>query len=249
MKVLPATGTAAFLEKISPHIPDDLIDSLFAHRCSRGRPQRFSPSQLFRVSLLPLLTPARSYNLVVSLLGEQRPLRSFARLRNRMAIPDVRMLHEFRERMDLAKLRRLNVYLLRPSLDGAGKFAKTVALIDSTDLPAATNGYKKIPWANTLPIEPTLARAAAKMVRADTTSDTKSTPCDFGSASMLLRFCWLPWSRGQPPPIATIQYFWNRASIIAHNNWNGLRTFWSETCLTLACTVNAASVRTCTWPW
>ena len=143
MKVLPATGTAAFLEKISPHIPDDLIDSLFAHRCSRGRPQRFSPSQLFRVSLLPLLTPARSYNLVVSLLGEQRPLRSFARLRNRMAIPDVRMLHEFRERMDLAKLRRLNVSLLRPLLDGAGKFAKTVALIDSTDLPAATNGYKK----------------------------------------------------------------------------------------------------------
>ena len=80
-----------------------------------------------------------------------------------MAIPDVRMLHEFRERMD-----RHN---LAPSqrgscsdrcFDGAGKFAKTVALIDSTDLPAATNGYKKIPWANTLLIEPTLARAAHK---------------------------------------------------------------------------------------
>jgi hypothetical protein len=79
MKVLPATGTAAFLETISPHIPDDLIDSLFSHRCSRGRPQLFSPSQLFRVSLLPLLTPARSYNLIVNLLGEQQSLRSFAR--------------------------------------------------------------------------------------------------------------------------------------------------------------------------
>jgi hypothetical protein len=145
MKVLPATGTAAFLEAVSPHIPDDLIDSLFAHKSSRGRPQLFSPAQLFRVSLLPLLTSARSYNLIVKLLEEQRPLRSFARLRNRRMVPDVRMLHEFRSRLDLAKLRQLNVSLLRPLIEGAGHFAKTVALIDSTDLPAATNGYKKIP--------------------------------------------------------------------------------------------------------
>src|SRR5690348_9685247 len=191
MKVLPATGTAAFLEIISPHIPDDLIDSLFAHRCVRGRPQIFSPSQLFRVTLLPLLTPARSYNLIVSLLAEQRSLRSFARLRNRMAVPDVRMLHEFRSRMDLTKLRRLNVHLLGPLLDAAGKFAKTVAIIDSTDLPAATNGYKKILPASTSPAEPTLVRAAAKTVRVVTTSAIRNTPCGFGFANILLRFCWL----------------------------------------------------------
>lgn len=249
MKVLPATGSAAFLEVISPHIPDDLVDSLFAHRTSRGRPQLFSPSQLFRVSLLPLLTPARSYNLIVKLLGEQRLLRSFARLRNRIVVPDVRMLHEFRDRVDLAKLRQLNVHLLRPLLDGAGNFAKTVALIDSTDLPAATNGYKKILWANTSPAEPTSERAAAKMVRVAITSATRSTPCDFGFASALLRFCWPPWFRGQRPPIGTIQYFWSRASTIVRNNWNGLRIFWSETCLTLVWSVNAAFVRTCTWLW
>lgn len=225
MKVLPATGTAAFLETISPHIPDDLIDGLFAHRCVRGRPQLFSPSQLFRVSLLPLLTPARSYNLIVSLLGEQRLLRSFARLRNCRAVPDVRMLHEFRSRMDLAKLRQLNVHLLRPLLDGAGRFDKTVALIDSTDLPAATNGYKKIRWANTSPTEPTLVPAAAKTARAVTMSAIRSTPCDFGFANILLRSCWLLWSRGQRPPIGTIAYFWNRASGIVRNNWNGLRIF------------------------
>lgn len=191
MKVLPATGTAAFLKTISPHIPDDLIDSLFAHRLPRGRRQRFSPSQLFRVSLLPLLTPARSYNLVVSLLGEQRLLRSFARLRNRMAVPDVRMLHEFRDRMDLARLRQLNVHLLRPLLEGTTHFAKTVALIDSTDLPAATNGYKKIPGVSTSPAEPALARAVLKMVRVATTSVIRSTHCDFGFVSIVLRFCWL----------------------------------------------------------
>lgn len=189
MKVLPATGTAAFLEAISPYIPDDLIDSLFAHKSVRGRPQLFSPSQLFRVSLLPLLTPARSYNLIVSLLGEQRGLRSFARLRNRFVVPDVRMLHEFRSRLDLAKLRQLNVFLLRPLLDGVGHFAKTVALIDSTDLPAATNGYKKTCWTNTSPAGRTSVRAVAKMVRAAITSATKSILCGFGCASTLPLFC------------------------------------------------------------
>jgi hypothetical protein len=191
MKVLPTTGTAAFLEAISPYIPDDLIDSLFGHNPGRGRPQLFSPSQLFRVSLLPLLTPARSYNLIVNLLGEQRQLRSFARLRNRRVVPDVRMLHEFRSRMDLAKLRQLNASLLRPLLEGAGNFAKTVALIDSTDLPAATNGYKKIPWANTSPIERTSVHAAVKTDKAVTTLATESILCGFGFANIRLPFCWL----------------------------------------------------------
>lgn len=248
MKVLPATGTAAFLETISPYIPDDLINALFAHRSVRGRPRLFSPSQLFRVSLLPLLTPARSYNLVVTLLGEQRLLRSFARLRNRLAVPDIRMLHEFRNRMDLAKLRQLNVHLLRPLLKGTGNFAKTVALIDSTDLPAATNAYKKTPWANTLPTEPKSVRAAGRMVRVATTSAIRSTPCECGFVNILPRSCWLPWSRGQRLPIGMIPSFWNPVSTIAQNGWSGLRTLWLEIWLTLGCIGNGVCVKTCTWP-
>lgn len=190
MKVLPTTGTAAFLETISVHIPDELIDSLFAAKASRGRPRLFSASQLFRVSLLPLVTPARSFNLIVGLLGEQRSLRSFARLRNRLSIPDVRMLHEFRGRMDLGRLRALNQHLLRPLLEGTRAFPKTVALIDSTDLPAATNAYKKMLWANTPPAEPKSVRGAARTARVATTSATRSTPFDFGFASILPPFCW-----------------------------------------------------------
>jgi hypothetical protein len=143
MKLLPATGTAALLEIISPHISDDLINSLWIHRTGPGRPRSFWPSQLFRVSLLPLLTPARSFNLIVQLLGEQRALRSFARLPNRLTVPDVRMLHEFRDRLNLTHLRRINEFLLEPLIEGTGALGKTVALIDSTDLPAATNTYKK----------------------------------------------------------------------------------------------------------
>ena len=60
------------------------------------------------------------------------------------------MLHEFRRVLDLTKLRCVNEHLLAPLIEGTAGLAKTVALIDSTDLPAATNAYKKIPWANTV---------------------------------------------------------------------------------------------------
>jgi hypothetical protein len=58
MKQLPSTGTAALLERLSPCIPDDLINSLFIARRGSGRRRLFSPAQLFRITLLALLTPA-----------------------------------------------------------------------------------------------------------------------------------------------------------------------------------------------
>ncbi len=143
MNQLPTTGTSGLLERLSPFLPDDLINTLFVTHSGRGRRPRFSAAQLFRVSLLALLTPVHSFNLLLELLPEQRSWRAFARLHNRFAVPDVRMLHEFRARLDLWNLRRVNQHLLSPFLQESSKFAKTVALIDSTDLPAATNGYKK----------------------------------------------------------------------------------------------------------
>ena len=150
MKRLPRTGTAGLLERLSAHVPDDLINALFIQRSGPGRRGLFSPAQLFRVNLLALLTPAHSFNLLVELLAEHRPWRSFARLRNRLCVPDVRMLNEFRCRLDLTKLRYVNDYLLRPLMEGTTVLPKTVALIDSTDLPAATNAYKKIRSASTV---------------------------------------------------------------------------------------------------
>jgi hypothetical protein len=151
MKRLPPTGTAALLERLSPHIPDDLINRLFAEPSGPGRPALLSPAPLFRVNLLALLTPAHSFNLLVGLLSEHRPWRAFARLRNRHTCPGVRMLHEFRAQLDLGKLRQVNQYLLKHLIEGTERFAKTVALIDSTDLPAATNAYKKMPPDSTAP--------------------------------------------------------------------------------------------------
>lgn len=190
MKRLPPTGTAGLLERLSAHVPDDLINSLFIERSGPGRRGLFSAAQLFRVNLLALLTPAHSFNLLVELLAEHRSWRSFARLRNRLRVPDVRMLHEFRERLDLTKLRCVNEYLLRPLMEGTTVLAKTVALIDSTDLPAATNAYKKIRLANTAPIGRWSEPVAAKMGKAVISSDIKSTHCACGYTSIVPEFCW-----------------------------------------------------------
>jgi hypothetical protein len=190
MKHLPPTGTAALLELISPFIPDDLINSLFPQRAGRGRRALFSAAQLFRVNLLVLLTPAHSFNLVVTLLAEHRPWRDFARLRNRELVPDAKMLHEFRQRSDLNKLRCVNRHLLMPLLEGCAGFNKTVSLIDATDLPAATNAYKKTPTASIVLPEPTRARAAARTDRAAITSDTKSTHFGCGSDNIVPAFYW-----------------------------------------------------------
>src|ERR1700761_5077582 len=179
MKQLPITGSKALLELLSPHIPDDLINTLLVQPRGPGRPPRFSPAQLFRLLLLALLTPAHSYNLLVALLPEHRPWRSFARLRNSRDLPDVRMLHEFRQRLAPLVVRQINARLLQPLLAGTGTLAKTVALIDSTDLPAATSAYKKTPRGNTPPHGQQSAGAAAKTARAAGSLATKSTRCEF----------------------------------------------------------------------
>lgn len=143
MNSLPMTGTAALLEELSPFLPDDQINVWFQHRRGPGRPNHFSPAQLLRVLLLVLLTPAHSFNLLVALLPEQRTWRRFARLPNRRTLPDAKMLHTFRDQLSLTHLRQLNAQLLQPLLTGLSPADNTVALIDATDLPAATNSYKK----------------------------------------------------------------------------------------------------------
>ncbi len=190
MKPLPPTGTAQLLEVISPHIPDELINLLFFQKPGPGRRHSFSAAQLFRVILLALLTPAHSFNLLVQLLPENRAWRSFARLRNRFRLPDAKMLHQFRDRLDLIKLRRINEHLLQPLMEGTHHFAKTIALIDSTDLPAATNAYKKTLLANTARMGRRLAVAVARMGKAAGSLATKSTRSGSGCANILTPFCW-----------------------------------------------------------
>jgi|SRR5215469_3753368 len=143
MKQLPQTGTAALLEMLSPHLDDGFVNDLFPRQPRQGRHANFSPAQLLRVQLLQLLTPAHSGNLLIKLLPENRSWRSFARLPNKRCLPDAKMLHQFRDRLDLAKLRKINRQLLMPILADLNPARKTVAIVDATDLPASTNCFKK----------------------------------------------------------------------------------------------------------
>lgn len=142
MPALPPLGSSELLEAISPHIPDELVIALIPTRHRRGRPADFSSAQLFRTLLLTVLTPVRSCNLLCHLLQENRSWRRFAFLPNRQAVPGPRMLHEFRQKLPPGLIRNINTHLLLPLLDKIGSL-KTVALIDATDLRAATNAYKK----------------------------------------------------------------------------------------------------------
>ena len=140
---LPITGTVELLERLSDFIPDEFINSALAFRRYSGQRRSFAPAQLWRTHLLAFLTPAHSFNAVVRLLPEQRAWRCFARLPQRHHTPDVRMLHEFRRHAGVAGLRAINDHLVRRLLKLIPAHSQTVAIIDATDLPAATADKKK----------------------------------------------------------------------------------------------------------
>jgi len=143
MKNLPQCGTAGLLEALSPYLDDDLIEEVIPANRGRGRRRLFSSVQLFRMQLLGLLTPVHSFSLLVALLAENRSWREFARLPNRRVLPDAKMLHQFRDRLELGQLRRINQQLLRPMLEPWDAHRHCLCILDSTDLPASANDFKK----------------------------------------------------------------------------------------------------------
>jgi len=180
---IPMTGTAALLELLSPFVPDLEIQAALPRRTG-GRRAEWSSAQLLRVLLLLVLTPARSANLLCELLPEQRAWRRFAHLPNRRRLPNGRQLHEFRARLTPGVLRQLNALVLRRLLLTWPVGQPGVALIDATDLPAATNEYKKKPR---LPSPRAKRRSVAVPLRPAapaTLSATKSTRCVCGSRTM-----------------------------------------------------------------
>jgi hypothetical protein len=148
MNALPPTGTAALLEKLSPYLNDVWINELLPRPRGAGRRRAFSAAQLLRLSLLALLTPAHHLNLLLRLLPENRAWRRFAHLPNQRQLPDAKMMHQFRERLSLIHLRQINNYLVRPLLQQSDPQRVTLAIMDATALPAATNAFKK----RTIPI-------------------------------------------------------------------------------------------------
>ena len=109
----------------------------------RGPRWQFSAAQLWRVHLLALLTPVHSLNLLCTLLSEQRAWRSFARLRHRHEVPDVRILNAFRARVGVLGLRQINEVLLQPLIPIAALWENATALIDAANIQQAIAASKK----------------------------------------------------------------------------------------------------------
>lgn len=178
--LLPATGTSALLDLLDPHIPDDFINARWPRRPTRGPRPKFSSGQLWRLHLLALLTPVHAFNLLLACLPEQRRWRSFAHLPNQRELPDVRMLHEFRNHLGVGGLRQINDFLRHDLLEQAAGWDQTVALIDATDLPAACRGFKKKKLAPTPRTVRRSEDARSRPGKAAASSATKNTPCVCG---------------------------------------------------------------------
>lgn len=184
---LPAVGTAELLELLSGYVPDDFINRLLPRRLGVGRRCCFSAAQLWRVHLLSHLTGAQSYNGIVRLLPEQRAWRRFAHLSHRERTPDVRMLHEFRGRTGVSGLRAINDHLVMKLLKHLRAEQKSVALIDATDLPAATADKKKR-VGNGRPSERPWEHARSSQVTRAFMLVTRNTRYGCGSTAMPRRF-------------------------------------------------------------
>src|ERR1019366_5667409 len=109
-------------------------------------------------------------------LKEQRAWRRFAHLPNRQHLPTASLLHDFRDLIGVGGLRRINRQLVGPLLESRWIGGQSVALIDSTDLPAGTSAYKKrCPGANPPEGRP-WADGRSRPARADGLWAIKSTP-------------------------------------------------------------------------
>jgi len=196
----PATGTAQFLKRLSPYVPDTFINEVVPCHHGRGRRPQLSPSQLYRTHLLSVLTPVHAFNHLVRLLAEQRDWRRFAHLSNRQAVPDVWMLNQFRERCGVSGLRQINEQLLAPMLPESTVENPALALIDATDLEAACSGHKKRRPDNTRPCGPRWAGGRSSADRVGSLLGIRSTLFGFGCAAINGASCWYRWSVGSRRP-------------------------------------------------
>lgn len=189
---LPATGTAELLDLLARYVPDEFINRLIPGNRRQGRRNYFNAAQLWRIHLLAMLTPAHSFNALVRLLPEQPAWRRFAQLNHRHRTPDVRMLSEFRAQAGVASLRQINEQLVCRLLRFLPTDGQAVAIIDATDLPAATADKKKTEnrgrhnW-------PHWVRARSKVATHDSLSVIKSTRCVCGCGVMNQQCCWCHW--------------------------------------------------------
>jgi hypothetical protein len=160
------------LKNISPHIPDEEINSLFSFRKfnTQGHRREFKSNQLYRAHILAMIKGIPSFNRLCAEFKTRRSFRDFCRFKNQKVTPTNRILSEFRDH-------------LQPS-----GFEK-IAIPDGSDMPAKCNGFAKknasvLATANVLKSIPRKERPKGngprKAARALILLDIRSIPYGFG---------------------------------------------------------------------
>lgn len=131
------------LQNISTLIPNEKIDTeLDFPYPQRGPRFQLKPSQMYRIHLLICLKRIPSFRQLQHDLFHHKSWRVFAGLKNKKRVPTLRAMSEFRQKAP-GLLKQINSLYLQMILSLIPKPVKRIAVPDSTDIEAATQGYTK----------------------------------------------------------------------------------------------------------
>jgi hypothetical protein len=179
------------LKNISPHIPDEEINSLFPFRKfnTQGHRREFKSNQLYRAHILAMIKGIPSFNKLCLEFKTRRSFREFCFFKNQKATPTNRILSEFRDHLQsagfekIAQLMTLNILAVVPLP------RMKIAIPDGSDMPAKCNGFAKknasvLATANArkhIPRkEPPKGNGPRKAARVPILLDIRSIPYGFG---------------------------------------------------------------------
>jgi len=133
------------LEKISPHIPDEEINSLFPFRKFQvqGRVREFQSSQLYRAHILAMMKGIPSFNKLCEESKIRRSFRDFCHFPNRKMTPTNHILSDFRDHLKPFGFEKIAQMITLNFLNVIPLPTLLVGVPDATDMPANCHGFAK----------------------------------------------------------------------------------------------------------
>ena len=179
------------LKNISPHIPDEEINSLFPFRRfnTQGHRREFESNQLYRAHILTMIKGIPSFNKLCSEFKSRRSFREFCRFKNQKATPTNRVLSEFRDHLQPSGFEKIAQLMILNFLAVVPLPRMKIAIPDGSDMPAKCNGFAKknarvLATANarkSIPRrEPRKGNGPRRVARARILLGIKNILCDFG---------------------------------------------------------------------
>ncbi len=133
------------LKSISPHIPDEEINSLFPFRKfnTQGHRREFKSNQLYRAHILAMIKGIPSFNKLCAEFKARRTFREFCRFKNQKVTPTNRILSEFRDHLQPSGFEKIAQLMTLNFLAVVHLPRWKIAIPDGSDMPAKCNGFAK----------------------------------------------------------------------------------------------------------